>query len=50
MSWTEQPELAVYLARQRWSGASGAEVVVTGVRELAWLAAPADGIGVTLHR
>ena len=49
MTWMEQPELAAYLARQRWFGAGDAEVHVTDVRPLSWLAAPVDGIGVRVE-
>jgi len=36
MSWTEQPELAAYLSRQRWFAGSQ-QVTVTQVQPLAWL-------------
>lgn len=36
MSWTEQPELAAYLSRQRWFAGSQ-HVAVTQVQPLAWL-------------
>jgi maltokinase len=44
-SWTHRPELAAYLARQRWFGGSE-QVAVTGVRELAWLSDPSVDPGV----
>lgn len=44
--WIERPELAAYLARQRWFGEVEGDVVITEVRELAWLSDPADGVGV----
>ena len=45
MSWTEQPELAAYLGRQRWFAGSE-QITVTQVRTLAWLAPPVSDPGV----
>jgi len=44
-TWTEQPELAAYLARQRWFAGSE-HVTVTGVEPLAWLSEPSSDPGV----
>jgi maltokinase len=43
--WTERPELAAYLGRQRWFAGSG-PVTVTDVRPLAWLSDPSSDPGV----
>ena len=45
MSWTEQPELAAYLGRQRWFAGSE-QITVTQVRTLAWLVPPSADPGV----
>jgi maltokinase len=44
-AWTEQPELAAYLARQRWFAGSQ-QVAVTQVQPLAWLSDPSSDPGV----
>ncbi len=44
-TWTEQPELAAYLARQRWFAGSQ-QITVTQVQALAWLSPPASNPGV----
>jgi maltokinase len=44
--WTERPELATYLTRQRWFSGADSEVVVHEVRTLDWLNDPATGLGV----
>lgn len=44
--WTERPELADYLARQRWFGQGRDSVAITEVRELEWLSDPTEGVGV----
>jgi maltokinase len=45
MSWTEQPELAAYLGRQRWfAGSEG--ITVTRVQPLSWLAPVSSDPGV----
>lgn len=44
--WTEQSELAAYMARQRWFGEGEHEVAITEVHELEWLSDPARGFGV----
>lgn len=44
--WIGRPELASYLARQRWFGGSAETVTVTGARALSWLRPPASGLGV----
>ena len=43
--WMQRPELAAYLARQRWFAGS-AQVTVTDVRPLAWLSDPSSDPGV----
>lgn len=47
-TWTDRPELAAFLARQRWFGGS-ANVTVTGVRTLDWLSEPTSGLGVRVE-
>jgi len=42
---TERPELAAYLARQRWFAGSQ-QITVTGVQPLAWLSDPSSDPGV----
>ena len=44
-TWTERPELAAYLGRQRWFAGSE-QVTVTEVRPLAWLREPSSDPGV----
>ena len=44
-TWTERPELAAYLARQRWF-AGARQVTVTQVQPLAWLSDPSTDPGV----
>jgi len=44
-TWTEQPELAAYLARQRWFAGSQ-PITVTRVQTLAWLSEPPSDPGV----
>ncbi len=44
-TWTERPELAAYLGRQRWFAGSE-QVTVTDVRPLAWLSEPSSDPGV----
>lgn len=44
--WTDRPELAAYLGRQRWFAGAVDRVTVTGVRPLEWLSDPASGLGV----
>jgi len=48
MSWTEQPELAAYLSRQRWFAGSQ-QVAVTQVQPLAWLSDPSADPGVRIE-
>jgi maltokinase len=48
MSWTEQPELAAYLSRQRWFAGSQ-QVTVTQVQPLAWLSDPTADPGVRVE-
>jgi maltokinase len=47
-TWTERPELAAYLGRQRWFAGS-AQVTVTDVRPLAWLSEPSSEPGVRVE-
>ncbi|HEU0206332.1 MAG TPA: phosphotransferase [Pseudolysinimonas sp.] len=44
-TWMERPELAAYLARQRWF-AGAQQVTVTQVQPLAWLSDPSSNPGV----
>lgn len=44
-TWTERPELAAYLARQRWF-AGAQQTTVTQVQPLAWLSDPSSNPGV----
>ncbi|MBW4031233.1 MAG: phosphotransferase [Acidobacteria bacterium] len=43
--WTQRPELAAYLGRQRWFARSQ-QVTVTDARSLKWLRDPSSGLGV----
>lgn len=44
--WIQPPELAAFMARQRWFGEGAHEVAVTEVHQMEWLSDPADGLGV----
>ncbi|MEP6844092.1 MAG: phosphotransferase [Pseudolysinimonas sp.] len=44
-TWTDRPELAAYMSRQRWFAGSK-QVTVTDDRPLAWLSGPSPDLGV----